>query len=265
MLTLISPAKTLDFQSPLLTQTHTLPIFLNDAARLIKDCKKLTIAEIAKLMSISPKLAEQNYDRFQHWHANFDLHNARQAILVFKGDVYKGLDVDDFNDDDLQFAQNHLRILSGLYGLLRPLDLIQPYRLEMGIRLKNGNNSNLYQFWDNRLTDELNQALNSSSAQHKIANVLINLASNEYFKAIVPTHLDATIIHPQFLDNSKGEYKVISFYAKKARGLMSRFIIKNKITHYDDIKAFDLEGYQYDPKRSTEFEWYFIRDHKVIK
>jgi uncharacterized protein len=256
MITIISPAKTLDYQSPLLTQNYTLPQFIDSTKTLIQDCQKLSVENLAQLMSISPKLAELNYERFQNWHSDFNLENARQAILAFKGDVYEGLHVEDFNDSDLKFAQSHLRILSGLYGLLRPLDLIQPYRLEMGIRLKNGNHANLYQFWGESLTNKLNDELLTSSHP-----TLINLASNEYFKAIKTKQLNAKIIQPIFLDKSKDDYKVISFYAKKARGLMSRFIIKNKINHSDDIKDFNLEGYQFDSKRSTDLEWYFIRNH----
>lgn len=257
MLTIISPSKTLDYQSPLITKKHTLPQFISYSEKLIIDCKKLTVDDLAKLMSISPKLAEINHERFQNWHSDFNLNNARQAILAFKGDVYEGLNVEDFNDNDLQFAQSHLRILSGLYGVLRPLDLIQPYRLEMGIRLKNGNNSNLYQFWGDHLTDHLNKELSKSTHP-----TLINLASNEYFKVIKAKQLKATIIQPIFLDQSKGEYKVISFYAKKARGLMSRYIIKNGIDKSNDIKDFNLSGYQFDSKRSTELDWYFIRNHQ---
>lgn len=257
MLTIISPSKTLDYQSPLITKKHTLPQFISYSEKLITDCKNLTVDDLAKLMSISPKLAEINHERFQNWHSDFNLNNARQAILAFKGDVYEGLNVEDFNDNDLQFAQSHLRILSGLYGVLRPLDLIQPYRLEMGIRLKNGNNSNLYQFWGDHLTDHLNKELSKSTHP-----TLINLASNEYFKVIKAKQLKATIIQPIFLDQSKGEYKVISFYAKKARGLMSRYIIKNGIDKSNDIKDFNLSGYQFDSKRSTELDWYFIRNHQ---
>lgn len=254
MLTIISPSKTLDYQTPLITKQHSLPEFLESTKQLIDICKKLSCDDLAKLMSISPKLATTNYERFQNWHTDFNFDNARQAILAFKGDVYEGLHVEDFNDADLKFAQSHLRILSGLYGLLRPLDLIQPYRLEMGIRLKNGNNTNLYQFWGDKLTECLNHELAKSTNP-----TLINLASNEYFKAI--KQLKAKVIQPIFLDKSKNDYKVISFYAKKARGLMSRFIIKNSINNSDDIKSFNLEGYQFDSKRSTELEWYFTRNH----
>ncbi|MWN31048.1 peroxide stress protein YaaA [Gilliamella sp. Pra-s65] len=257
MLTVISPAKTLDYQSPLTTKQNTLPQFMHQSENLIEDCKKLSSKDLATLMSISPKLAELNYERFQTWHRDFNLENARQAILAFKGDVYEGLHVEDFTHKELEFAQNHLRILSGLYGILRPLDLIQPYRLEMGIRLKNGNNSNLYQFWGDQLTNHLNGELTKSKNR-----TLINLASNEYFKVIKTKQLNANIIQPIFLDQSKNTYKVISFYAKKARGLMSRYIIKNSIENSDDIKSFNLEGYQFDSKRSTDLEWYFIRNHK---
>lgn len=256
MLTIISPAKTLDYQSPLITSDYSKPQFMPETQQLVEVCKKLSANELAKLMSISPKLAEVNYQRFQDWHANFTPDNARQAILAFKGDVYEGLHVEDFTDKDLSFAQSHLRILSGLYGVLRPFDLIQPYRLEMGIRLKNGHNSNLYQFWGDKLTDYLNKELAQSATP-----TLINLASNEYFKAIKAKQLKASIIQPIFLDKSNDEFKVISFYAKKARGLMSRFIIKNNINQSNDIKSFNLEGYQFDSKRSTELEWFFIRNH----
>lgn len=256
MLTLISPAKTLDYQSPLLTQEHTLPQFINMTKNLIEDCKKLTANDLTKLMSISPKLAELNYERFQNWQPNFNLNNSRQAILAFKGDVYEGLHVEDFTDSDLQFAQSHLRILSGLYGILKPLDLIQPYRLEMGIGLKNGKNTNLYQFWGEQITQYINTQLANSTHP-----TVINLASNEYFKAIKTKQLKATVIQPIFLDKSKGEYKVISFYAKKARGMMSRFIIKNKINQREDIKSFNLDCYKFDKQRSTELEWFFIRNH----
>ena len=256
MLTIISPAKTLDYQSPLITTTYTLPECLDSTKQLITVCKKLTSDDLAKLMSISPKLAAVNYERFQNWHSDFNLQNARQAILAFKGDVYEGLHVEDFTDSDLQFAQSHLRVLSGLYGLLKPLDLIQPYRLEMGIRLKNGDNTNLYQFWGESLTNKLNEELAKSSQP-----TLINLASNEYFKAIQVKHLNGKIIQPIFLDKTKDDYKVISFYAKKARGLMSRFIIKNNINNCNDIKSFNLDGYQFDSNRSTELEWYFTRKH----
>ena len=257
MITIISPAKTLDYQSPLLTPNYTLPQFIDLTKKLIQDCKKLSVENLTNLMSISKKLAELNYERFKDWHSDFNLENARQAILAFKGDVYEGLHVEDFTDKNLKFAQSHLRILSGLYGILRPLDLIQPYRLEMGIRLKNGSNTNLYQFWGDKLTEHLNSELAKTS--HR---TLINLASNEYFKAIKPKQLNATIIQPIFLDQSKDTYKVISFYAKKARGLMSRYIIKNCIEKSDDIKSFNLEGYQFDSKRSTDLEWYFIRNHQ---
>ncbi|KFA59141.1 hypothetical protein A9G34_06045 [Gilliamella sp. Choc4-2] len=257
MLTIISPAKTLDYQNPPITTQHTLPQFIQASKDLIEYCKKLTVSDLTQLMSISSNLAKLNYERFQNWHSDFNIENSKQAILAFKGDVYEGLYVEDFTDKDLKFAQSHLRILSGLYGILRPLDLIQPYRLEMGIRLKNGNNTNLYQFWGDKLTEYLNNELAKSS--HR---TLINLASNEYFKAIKPKQLNATIIQPIFLDQSKDTYKVISFYAKKARGLMSRFIIKNSIDNYQDIKSFNLEGYQFDSKRSTDLEWYFTRNHQ---
>ncbi|BDR55778.1 peroxide stress protein YaaA [Xylocopilactobacillus apis] len=253
MIILISPAKKLDFKSPLLTQKFTQPQYLSDAKVLIKYCQKLTPADLQSLMSISPKLAELNYERFQNWQNDPTLENARQAIQAFKGDVYEGLQVEDFSDSDFKFAQTHLRILSGLYGILRPLDLIQPYRLEMGIKLPNGKNSNLYQFWGDRLTHNLNDEEDPT---------VINLASNEYFKAIQPQKLNAKLIQPIFLDEKNGKYKIISFYAKKARGLMSRFIIKNQLQQVEDLKNFDLAGYHFDKSRSTESVWAFVRPER---
>lgn len=257
MLTIISPSKTLDYQSPLLTKLYTQPALLNDSQQLMTTCQQLSVDDIKGLMKISDNLAQLNHERFQQWQPSFTLNNARQAILAFKGDVYEGLHVDDFSNDDLAFAQQHLRILSGLYGLLRPLDLIQPYRLEMGIRLKNSQGTNLYQFWGDKLTQYMNQLL-----QKQNSSALVNLASDEYFKAINPKKLIAPIIKPVFLDEKRAEYKVISFYAKKARGLMSRFIIKHQLTDMESLKSFDLAGYQFDKTRSNANEFVFKRTEK---
>lgn len=228
MLIIISPAKTLDYESPLATTRFTQPELLDHSAELMEYCRELTPAQIGSLMKISDKLAGLNAARFAEWQPNFTPQNARQAILAFKGDVYTGLHAEDFSEQDFDFAQQHLRMLSGLYGLLRPLDLMMPYRLEMGIRLHNAKGNDLYSFWGDLLTEKLNQQLKEQGD-----DVLINLASDEYFKAVKPAKLDGQLIKPVFLDEKGGKFKVISFYAKKARGLMSRFIIQNQLTQPD--------------------------------
>ncbi len=254
MLTLISPAKTLDYDSELATKRYTQPDLLDKSSQLIEIAKKLTPAEISSLMGISDKLAHLNAERFNDWQPDFTPKNARQAILAFKGDVYTGLHAEDFSEKDFDFAQKHLRMLSGLYGLLRPLDLMQPYRLEMGIRLNNPQGTNLYAFWGDLLTEKLNAVLKEQGD-----NILVNLASDEYFKAVKPARLDGEIIKPVFLDEKNGNYKVISFYAKKARGLMSRFIIKERLTKRKQLQEFSLEGYQFDASRSEGNELVFTR------
>ncbi|MBQ0439404.1 peroxide stress protein YaaA [Providencia rettgeri] len=257
MLITISPAKTLDYESPLATQQFTQPELLAESQKLINVCRKLTPADIASLMKISDKLAGLNAARFAEWHADFTPDNARQAILAFKGDVYTGMQAESFSQADFEFAQSHLRILSGLYGVLRPLDLMQPYRLEMGIRLKNTRGKDLYEFWGDIITKQLNQALAEQKDQ-----VLVNLASDEYFKSVNTKKLDGEIIKPIFLDEKNGKYKVISFYAKKARGLMSRFIIQNKLTKTDQLSDFNLDGYQFDESQSKGNELAFTRSEQ---
>lgn len=254
MLMVLSPAKTLDYESPLATKHYSQPQQLNQTAQLIDVAKQLSPTEVASLMKISDKLAQLNVERFHQWQPEFNLSNARQAILAFKGDVYTGLQASDFSESDFQFAQKNLRILSGLYGVLRPLDLMQPYRLEMGIRLQTPQANNLYQFWGDRITECLNQTL----ADQK-DDTLVNLASDEYFKAVNPKTLQAKIIKPVFLDEKNGRYKVISFYAKKARGLMSRFMIQHQLTSAEALKAFDIDGYAYDEESSQGSEWVFKR------
>ena len=254
MLTIISPAKTLDYESPLATKRFTQPELLDKSSQLISVARKLTPAQISSLMGISDKLALLNAERFNDWQPDFSPDNARQAILAFKGDVYTGLQAEDFSEKDFDFAQGHLRMLSGLYGLLRPLDLMMPYRLEMGIRLENPQGANLYAFWGDLLTEKLNKLLAEQGDK-----VLINLASDEYFKAVKPAQLDGEIIKPVFLDQKNGNYKVISFYAKKARGLMSRFIIKERLSKVSQLQDFNLEGYEYDPARSAGNELVFTR------
>ncbi len=254
MLLVVSPAKKLDFESPVATPKFSQPSLLKHSQLLIDDCIKLSPSDIASLMKLSDKLAGLNAARFGEWSTPFTAENARQAILSFNGDVYAGLDAQSFNDDDFDFAQQHFKILSGLYGLLKPLDLIQAYRLEMGCKLRNSRGDNLYQFWGDIITNELNQSL-----QENNDDVLINLASTEYFKSVKTTLLNATVVTPIFKDWKNGQYKIISFFAKKARGLMARYIIQNKLTKADDIKQFDLAGYQYEPSMSKGNDWVFTR------
>ena len=254
MLILISPAKTLDYQSPLATERYTQPELLDYSQQLIHEARKLSAPQIASLMSISDKLADLNATRFHEWQPDFTPANARQALLAFKGDVYTGLQAETFSEADFDFAQQHLRMLSGLYGVLRPLDLMQPYRLEMGIRLENAKGKDLYQFWGDVITDKLNAALQAQGD-----NVVINLASDEYFKSVKPKKLDADIIKPVFLDEKNGKFKVISFYAKKARGLMSRFIIQNRLTKPEQLTGFNSEGYFFDEASSGKNELVFKR------
>jgi len=256
MLMIISPAKTLDYESPLATETHTQPDFLDDACELIDQLKELEPHQVSNLMSISDKLGQLNAERFQTWHTPFTPDNARQAVLAFKGDVYTGLDAESFSSEDFSFAQKHLRILSGLYGLLKPLDLMQPYRLEMGTRFENTRGKDLYAFWGTKITDALNQLLASDD------KVLVNLASNEYFKSVQKKHLDARLVTPQFKDWKNGQYKMISFYAKKARGLMCRYAIQNRITQADDLKGFNLDGYYFSEDQSDNNNWVFLRDEQ---
>lgn len=254
MLILISPAKTLDYQSPLATTRYTQPALLERSQQLIGVARKLSAPQIKALMGISDKLADLNATRFHDWHPDFTPDNARQAILAFKGDVYTGLKAETFSEADFDFAQKHLRMLSGLYGVLRPLDLMQPYRLEMGIRLENPRGKDLYQFWGEEITHTLNEAL---AAQGD--DVVVNLASDEYFRSVKPKALKGKLIKPVFLDEKNGKFKVISFYAKKARGLMSRYIIENRLTKPAQLKEFNSEGYFYDVENSTADEFVFKR------
>ncbi|MCS3608043.1 peroxide stress protein YaaA [Erwinia rhapontici] len=254
MLMVISPAKTLDFESPLATTRYTQPMLLDESQKLIAVARQLSPAEISSLMHISDKLAVLNAERFNDWQPDFTPDNARQAILAFKGDVYTGLQAETFSEAAFDFAQQHLRMLSGLYGLLRPLDLMQAYRLEMGIKLANPVGKDLYSFWGDKLTHALNAALAEQGD-----SVLINLASDEYFKAVKPKLLNAEIVKPVFLDEKNGKFKVISFYAKKARGLMSRYIIENELTQPEQLKKFDVDGYAFDADASKGNELVFKR------
>lgn len=257
MLIVVSPAKTLDYESPLATQKFTQPELVEYSKQLIDVCRQLTPADIASLMKVSDKIASLNVARFEQWSEEFTTENARQAILAFKGDVYTGLDAQTLSDADFEYAQKHLRMLSGLYGLLKPLDLMQPYRLEMGTKLANEQGSNLYQFWGSIITEKLNAAIEAQGD-----NVLINLASNEYFKAVKPKLLDAQIITPVFKDCKNGQYKVISFYAKKARGMMARYIIENRIDSVADLTQFDSAGYYFVEEESSPTELVFKREEQ---
>lgn len=254
MLIVISPAKTLDFETAPSIESCSQPRFLPQSQQLINELKALSTADIASLMKLSDKLAALNMTRFQTWQKPFNLENAKQALLAFKGDVYTGLDADTLNVAGLEFAQQHLRILSGLYGVLKPLDLMQPYRLEMGTKFANKKGKDLYQFWGSQLRESIEAELKDG--------VLINLASNEYFKAVEEKKLKARIITPVFKDWKNGQYKIISFYAKKARGLMSRYIIDHRINEPEKIKDFDSEGYRFSPEMSQADEWVFLRDHE---
>ncbi|WP_299018938.1 peroxide stress protein YaaA [uncultured Photobacterium sp.] len=257
MLIVVSPAKTLDYDSPLATKNYTLPELTDHSAELIEVCRELTPVDIASLMKVSDKIAGLNAARFAEWQPEFTMDNARQAILAFKGDVYTGLDAETMSEEGFTYAQSHLRMLSGLYGLLRPLDLMQPYRLEMGTRLANSRGTNLYQFWGDIITDKLNQALTEQGD-----NTLVNLASNEYFKAVKQKTLDAQVITPVFKDCKNGNYKVISFYAKKARGMMARYILDNQIDSVEALKQFNVAGYYFAAEESTEKELVFKREEQ---
>ena len=253
MLIVISPAKTLDFETDPATKIYTQPRFLPQSQQLIEQLQKLSIQDVASLMKLSDKLAALNVARFQTWQIPFNMENAKQAVLAFKGDVYTGLDADNLTESDLEYTQQHLRILSGLYGILRPLDLMQAYRLEMGTKFANHKGKDLYQFWGEQLRESLEHELTDG--------LLINLASNEYFKAIQAKKLKARIITPVFKDWKNGQYKIISFYAKKARGLMSRYIIQQRLSEPEKLKQFDSDGYRFSAEMSSGDDWVFIRDH----
>ncbi|HCN45106.1 MAG TPA: peroxide stress protein YaaA [Pseudomonas sp.] len=256
MLTVISPAKTLDYDTPPVTSRFTLPQYLDDSQELIVQLRDLSPAQISELMHLSDKLAGLNAARFGSWTPDFTPANAKQALLAFKGDVYTGLDAESLKEDDFSYAQDHLRMLSGLYGLLRPLDLMQPYRLEMGTKLANARGKDLYAFWGTRISEWLNQALAEQGD-----DLLLNLASNEYFSAVKRSALNARVINTEFRDQKNGQYKIISFYAKKARGLMSRFVIQERINDPERLKQFDVQGYYYSAEQSKPDNLVFLRDH----
>jgi cytoplasmic iron level regulating protein YaaA (DUF328/UPF0246 family) len=255
MLILISPAKSLNFESQSTSQNYSEARFLKESDALIKQLRKFSTDEISDFMGISPKLAQLNFERFVNWQLPFNMENSKQAILAFTGDVYTGIDANTLSEIELQTAQTDLRILSGLYGILKPLDLIQAYRLEMGKKLQTTKGKNLYEYWGDKITNEINKTLKEKQDKY-----LINLASNEYFKSVNKKKLKAEIITPVFKDLKNGQYKVISFFAKKARGLMTRFIIQNQITDPEYLKAFNSDGYIFNPHLSTNQELVFTRD-----
>jgi len=249
---IISPAKSLDFESKVPTTLHTQPRFLEESQKLNKKLKTLSKNKLSSLMSISDDLAVLNYDRNQNWKIPFTKKNAKQAIYAFTGAVFQGIDVNSLDEDKIPFLQDKLRILSGLYGLLKPLDLIQPYRLEMGTKIKVGKKDNLYQFWDDALAKSLNEEL-------KEDELLINLASTEYFKALPKKVLKVPMITPVFKDFKNGQYKTIMTYAKMARGYMVRYIVENNIETIEDLKGFNIEGYGFSEEMSSGNNLVFTR------
>ena len=251
---ILSPAKSLDFDSPLRVKSFSQPDFLDESQQLIERLRGFSPFELGKLMGISDKLAVLNAGRYAAWSRPFSLENARQAVLAFNGDVYEGLDARSLSAADVKFAQARLRILSGLYGVLRPLDLIQPYRLEMGIRLANSRGKDLYAYWGERLTDSLNVSIAEIGA-----DALVNLASEEYFKAVRPKKLNVPVIQPVFEDWSSGKFKVVSFYAKRARGLMARYAVTNRLVSAEGLKDFSTDGYCFDEAVSDAGRWVFRR------
>ena len=254
MLIFLSPAKSLDYKTPPHIASHTQPAFLKHSETLIKALRKLSPAAIANLMDLSDPLAVLNFNRYADWQLPFSPENAKQAVLAFDGDVYDGLSAKTLSADDLDFAQKQVRILSGLYGILKPLDLIQPYRLAMGTKFANKAGKDLYAFWGETLLDAINAELDAMPRP-----VAINLASEEYFKAAVGRKINGTVIQPVFEDWKNGKYKIISFYAKRARGLMTRYAVLNRLTEPEGLKEFDSDGYTYVPEASDDKSWVFRR------
>jgi cytoplasmic iron level regulating protein YaaA (DUF328/UPF0246 family) len=256
MIIVLSPAKSLDYETPPHVSKHTIPDFVDDAAELIDELRRYSPQRIASLMDISDALAHLNFQRYADWSPQFHTGNAKQAVLAFNGDVYEGFDAKTLSASDLDYAQRHVRVLSGLYGLLRPLDLLQPYRLEMGTRLPNARGKDLYAFWGERITEALNLQFKRNKSTER---VLVNCASTEYFKSVRPAALDARIVTPVFEDWKGGRYKIISFHAKRARGLMARFAVENRIDAPEKLKDFAAEGYAFDPAASNEATFVFRR------
>jgi cytoplasmic iron level regulating protein YaaA (DUF328/UPF0246 family) len=257
MLIVLSPAKSLDYKTPVKVKAPTLPEFASESAKLIADLKKLSPQDVAHLMGLSDQLAALNVGRYRDWSKKFTEENSKPAIYAFDGDVYDGFDVKSLPTKALDFAQDHIRILSGLYGALRPLDLMQPYRLEMGTSFKNARGKDLYAFWGERVTDSLKKVLEKQKKP-----ILLNLASEEYFKVLQSKNLDCPVISPVFQDAKDGKYKIISFYAKRARGLMARYVVENRIIDPEDLKGFDLDGYKYVASESKPDKPLFKRPER---
>lgn len=254
MLVIVSPAKKLDFETECLLDDSGVPELLDKAKYLVKKLKKLDANDISSLMKISPKLGQLNYARFQSFKTPFNKANAKQSIMAFKGDTYVGLDAESFTKKELKLAQDKLRILSGLYGVLRPFDLIQPYRLEMGTKFSVDNSKNLYEYWNNDVTEILNKELKNMKAKF-----LVNCASNEYSNVVDFDSINVAVIHPVFKERKGDDYKIVSIFAKRARGLMSRYIIKSNVKTYDQLKDFNLDGYKFNSKLSTDLKPVFTR------
>lgn len=259
MLVLLSPAKSLDYESQLLIKKSTKPRFIEESSELVAQLRRLSVKQLCSLMSISEKLGDLNHERYATWESDFNKDNSRQAILAFVGDVYQGLTLDDWSAADFSTAQKQIRILSGLYGVLRPLDLMQPYRLEMGTKFKNRGGKNLYDFWGDKITKLLNQDLKKSGS-----NAAINLASNEYFSSVKPSDLEGDLITPVFKDEKNGKYKIISFFAKKARGMMADFIVRNGITELEELKNFKTGKYRFSKKESDDKTFVFLRKEGAV-
>ncbi len=254
MISVISPAKSLNFDDSCSVKMYSQCSFLMDSQLLVNDLKNHSPKQISKLMKVSDNLGVLNAERYNNWSLPFNEENSKQAAFAFQGDVYQGLEIDSFSKDDLNYAQDHFRILSGLYGLLKPLDLIQAYRLEMGTSFQNERGRNLYDFWNTSITEQLNKELKLIKSQY-----LLNLASNEYYKVIQPKSLNATIITPVFKDWKNGQYKIISFFAKKARGMMASYQLKNKINNPEDLKNFNTAGYVFNDNMSQGNQLVFTR------
>ena len=254
MLAVISPAKKLDFETAPKFKDHTLPQFIKDTEILVKTARKMSRAKLKQMMKLSDTLAELNYQRYQNFSTPFHLGNAKQAAWVFNGDTYVGLKADTLNKREMAFAQKHLRILSGLYGVLRPLDLIQPYRLEMGARFNPPHRANLYDFWDSRITDNLNALLDDQNDK-----TLVNLASSEYFKSVRTKELHGPVLTPIFREIKDGQSRTIGMFAKQARGTMARFIITNRVDKTEGLKDFNLSGYQFRSDLSDDNKWVYTR------
>ena len=254
MITILSPAKRLNYTDPVLTNVYSIPAYIKESEIIMKKLKNLNVSGIKKLMNINDSLAEINFERFQNWSPEFDLNVARQAITTFKGDVYLGINAKSYSEEDFHNAQKHIRILSGLHGILKPLDLIRPYRLEMGTNLKIGRSKDLYDFWSNRVLETI-----ESEPAFKEDKILVNLASQEYFNVIPTNSLKGRVITPTFKEYKNGSYKPVHIFLKKARGYMTSFIIKNKINDPDSLKLFDWEGYEFNDQLSKDDHWVFTR------